>query len=102
MMKKKRGQFVVESHELCYSCHDNFKDSYNYVHGPVAGGYCTACHKAHSSKIPKLLIVESPGLCVNCHDDIKLSARHDFDDFYETSCIECHNPHGGEDKYILN
>ncbi|HCW93030.1 MAG TPA: cytochrome C, partial [Flexistipes sinusarabici] len=38
--------------DTCLSCHkdlNNLLESMDYVHGPVAAGYCTICHSPHKS-----------------------------------------------------
>ena len=54
------GNMVEPQPGLCYLCHEDLGAQYNYLHGPVAGGYCTACHDPHSSDNEKLL--GSPGI----------------------------------------
>lgn len=89
----------------CFNCHEHsaFKaklDGYAYVHGPVAIRNCLACHDAHESRFPSLLVEAEPRLCFECHDrDAILStdAHRGVD-----SCVRCHNPHGGDGRYFLS
>ncbi|MBI2966505.1 MAG: hypothetical protein HYY40_01660, partial [Bacteroidetes bacterium] len=41
---------------LCYRCHSDFRNSYDFLHGPVGAGYCLMCHQHHSSEYEKLLV----------------------------------------------
>lgn len=97
-----RGQLNRPQPELCYTCHDDFRDKFAFMHGPADGGYCTSCHKPHTAQIEKLLVKNGQSLCLGCHvmSDIKKNEVHA--DIGETNCAECHNPHGGNDKYLLN
>ena len=72
------------------------------LHGPVAAGYCTACHSPHLSKNEYLLKFSNSKLCLNCHniEDISQNKAHIAIDEY--TCKDCHNAHGGKDKYFLN
>ena len=87
--------------DLCYGCHDDFRDSYEFLHGPVAGGYCTACHNPHMAKNPKLLFAKGQDLCLFCHEKRDVFANPVHLDIGETDCTECHNPHGGDDRLLL-
>ncbi|NOY60272.1 MAG: hypothetical protein GXO75_15285 [Calditrichaeota bacterium] len=88
--------------QLCYQCHEDFKEQFAVLHGPVASGHCTACHNPHMAKNKKLLKRKGQQLCLYCHelsDILKNDVHQDIDN---TDCTECHNPHGGEDEYLLN
>jgi predicted CXXCH cytochrome family protein len=95
------GDMVEPQPGLCYICHEDFGHSYSSLHGPVAGGYCTACHDPHSSLQEKLLRLTGKSLCFYCHleDDVLKNEIHTGLD--EMACTDCHNPHGGSDRYIL-
>jgi predicted CXXCH cytochrome family protein len=95
------GTMVEPEPGLCYLCHEDFNDSYAWVHGPAAGGYCTSCHDPHTSQEEKLLRMTGPSLCFYCHlepDVLKNEMHADLDGM---ACTDCHNPHGGEDHLIL-
>ena len=95
------GTMVEPEPGLCYMCHEDFNDSYAWVHGPAAGGYCTSCHDPHTSREEKLLRLTGPSLCFYCHlepDVLKTEMHADLGDM---ACTDCHNPHGGEDHLIL-
>jgi len=101
-VKSSMGKFVEEQPELCYQCHEDFKTKYSYLHGPVAGGYCTKCHSPHSSKYEKMILRKGQNLCTYCHNIEMVLKNENHSGIGETNCTECHNPHGGTDKYILN
>ena len=96
-----RGNMVVPEPDLCYICHEDFSDTYNYVHGPAAGGYCTACHDPHMSKEQHLLKRTGQPLCLFCHDETAVFKNEIHEGLGDISCMECHNPHGGEDRFIF-
>ena len=58
------GKYVLSQPRLCYQCHEIFKEKYNVMHGPAAGGYCTSCHHPHFSKEKALLIRTGQKLCL--------------------------------------
>lgn len=86
---------------LCYMCHEDMTEKYTYLHGPVAGGYCTECHNPHKSKIDKLLLREGQSLCLSCHVKTDVLNNENHEGIDEMNCIECHNPHGGEDPFLF-
>ncbi|MEN8118801.1 MAG: cytochrome c3 family protein [Bacteroidota bacterium] len=86
--------------KLCYKCHDNYNDKFEFIHGPVGGGYCTSCHNAHKSKSDHLLLRSSQQLCIHCHDSILVFKNRYHLNNDISNCIECHNPHGGENRYM--
>ncbi len=67
------GRLKMTVQKLCIRCHDFLdpRSSVNeglWMHGPVASGWCIACHDAHTSPNPKLLLREpSANLCTQCH-----------------------------------
>ena len=95
------GTMVEPQPALCYICHEDLGQSYNYLHGPVAGGYCTACHDPHRSDHPKLLKLNGDDLCFYCHQKASVRKNEMHQDLEGMVCMDCHNPHGGEDKYIF-
>jgi predicted CXXCH cytochrome family protein len=86
--------------DLCYNCHDNFSDEYDYVHGPVRGGFCTECHNPHSSMREKLLVRDQKDLCVYCHQSGQILNQEIHEDVTGADCLDCHNPHGGNNRYL--
>ena len=87
--------------ELCYHCHQDFRQKYAKLHGPVAAGYCTACHTPHQSEFKHLLKHPPRENCQYCHHAGDVAKNSAHEDISEVECMECHNPHGGEDKYFL-
>ncbi len=95
------GKMLEPQPELCYQCHESFNDVYKVVHGPVAGGYCTACHSPHFAKDSTLLIRTGQDLCLYCHKPGEGYDTELHDGIEDTSCTECHNPHGGDTRNFL-
>lgn len=95
------NRLVVKEPDLCYECHDDFNDEFDFLHGPVASGYCTACHNPHMSKNEKLLNYSKRDLCIFCHEQKQVFLNDVHEGIELSECLDCHNPHGGEDKYIL-
>lgn len=87
--------------ELCYSCHDGFKNKYSVNHGPVETGRCTMCHNPHKSEEIKLLYSVKQDLCLQCHESHDVMANTFHANIGEQSCFDCHNPHGGENSNFL-
>ena len=96
------GTMTETQPELCYMCHEDLSASYAYLHGPVAGGYCTSCHDPHSSKNEKLLRFQGDELCFYCHSKESVYKNEMHEDLDGMACADCHNSHGGEDKYIFH
>lgn len=70
-----------------------------YVHGPVAIGDCTFCHKAAGDH--KFKPIKDVGaLCYQCHDrvDTKKSVHPPVK---EGLCTGCHDPHQSPNRYQL-
>lgn len=95
------GSMIESEPGLCNLCHEDLGILYNYLHGPVAGGYCTACHNPHQSKYESLLRYSGEELCFYCHIEADVSQNEIHQDLGNMVCMDCHNPHGGEDKFIL-
>ncbi len=87
--------------DLCFECHDDFRQELEVLHGPVAAGACTACHHPHVSKNEKLLARAGQELCLYCHDirDVRKNDAHE--DLGTTLCTECHDAHGGDEIPFL-
>ena len=86
---------------LCYLCHEDYSLTYKVVHGPVAAGYCTNCHRPHSSENPKLLRRSGTLLCLECHVATDVFKKPVHTGSQKADCTECHNPHGGDDRNLL-
>jgi predicted CXXCH cytochrome family protein len=103
---KKPGPVTVAGNELCYSCHEEFKEimARRYKHQPATES-CLNCHNAHNSKQKKLLHVELATGCLDCHRPIKevvekSRVKHGALDLKE-KCANCHNPHGANVEKLL-
>jgi len=95
------NKLIKKPPELCYSCHDNFKNQFAVLHGPVASGFCTQCHNPHLSKFSNLLKRKGQNLCLYCHEKKDVLRNEVHEDIGNSDCTECHNPHGGEDRFLL-
>jgi predicted CXXCH cytochrome family protein len=99
--EKSLGNMLEPQPGLCYICHEDLAESYSYLHGPVAGGYCTACHDPHQSENEHLLKLSGEALCFYCHREEDVLKNEMHQDLDGMPCMDCHNPHGGDDKYIF-
>ena len=95
------GDLVEPQPGLCYLCHEDLATRYHYLHGPVAGGYCTACHDPHTSRNSMFLRLTGEELCFYCHRKESVLRNEVHEGLEGMLCTDCHNPHGGEDKYIF-
>jgi predicted CXXCH cytochrome family protein len=100
--EKSKSELLKPQPDLCYSCHDDFSKKYKFVHGPVAGGYCTACHDPHMSKEKSLLLRTGQQVCLNCHESKAVLKNETHKDITDSECTLCHNPHGADTKFLLN
>jgi len=96
------NMLIEQVPDLCYQCHENFSETYAYLHAPVEGGECLTCHKPHFATNKDLLVQTGQQLCFDCHDQEELMAGETHSEIGETNCTECHNPHGGEDETLFN
>ena len=96
------NRLVEPQPALCYQCHDSFAEQYQVLHGPVDGGYCTACHHPHKSEYKSMLRMPAEQQCVTCHEfkDVLQNESHEGID--KTECLSCHDPHGGDTNQLLN
>ena len=87
--------------DLCYRCHENYNKRYEFIHGPVAAGYCISCHHPHKSEYRKLLLLKTDRICTHCHEsgDVILNPAHKS--INDINCIDCHNSHGGKNFNML-
>jgi predicted CXXCH cytochrome family protein len=95
--KKSYGQ-----EELCNTCHTDLQTKYSRLHGPVASGFCTACHAPHFSENKNLLLRKGQDLCTFCHEIRQVMKNETHAEIGKDNCTECHNPHGGSSRFILN
>ena len=81
-------------------CHDSF-EAKEYLHGPVALGECTVCHKPddiakHTFKFARA----GNDLCLNCHLE-QTAGKNVHKPVKEGSCVKCHNPHSSDNEGLL-
>ena len=88
------GRLILPQPDLCYECHENFSEELSWLHGPVAGGYCTSCHNPHMAKNPKLLKRTGQLLCYFCHTKSDVLKNPTHEEIEDADCTECHDPHG--------
>jgi len=62
-----------------------------------------ACHNAHSSDVPKLLVAEGRELCITCHDQTAtaLKTAKSVHKPMEGNCQQCHEVHASNFKNQL-
>jgi len=94
-------RLIERQPKLCYKCHANYKDKYKYLHGPVAAGYCTACHHPHQSSNEHILKIKIEQLCSHCHEPGDVSQNPSHKEVGNVNCVSCHNSHGGETFNML-
>ena len=95
------GRMLEPQPDLCYMCHEDLGALYPLLHGPVGGGYCTACHDPHTSDKSSLLRLDGRALCLYCHLEEDVLRNEIHEGMEEMECTDCHNPHGGEDSSFL-
>lgn len=95
------NKLIEELPDLCYQCHSDFSEEFEYLHVPVAIGECGECHHPHLTQHEKLLIAQIQTLCFACHAEEDIRETETHSEIEETSCSDCHNPHGGEDEYLF-
>ena len=88
--------------EMCYACHTNYPQKFEFVHSPVADGMCTRCHSPHFSKNPSLLLAVGNDNCTKCHSKQKLAKDEVHLNNSDKLCTNCHDPHGGSDHFRVN
>lgn len=81
-------------------CHDSFEQK-EYLHGPIALGECTVCHKPddisqHTFKFAR----EGNDLCLNCHLE-QTAGKNVHKPVEEGSCVKCHDPHSSDNEGLL-
>ena len=94
-------RLIERQPKLCYKCHDDYNDQHKYLHGPVAAGYCTACHHPHQSSNEHILIIEIEKLCIHCHEPGDVTKNPSHKDIGNVNCVKCHSSHGGETFNML-
>ena len=87
--------------QLCYQCHTPFESKYNKLHGPVAAGFCLACHEPHTSKSKALAKLPLRQICLHCHDAGDMNKNEAHQKANAGNCIQCHDAHGGDTSDFL-
>lgn len=93
--------------ELCLTCHGDMAHTVAqaqelWMHGPVADGWCVACHSPHRAARQYMLLGKNNAeLCTGCHrkPDLLQTAEHQKKP--EVDCLDCHNPHLGRSASLL-
>lgn len=106
---KEQSQYMAEEtfKKLCGStCHEHEPFNrrlagHKFLHGPVAVKDCLACHDAHESIQPHLILEAVPKLCYLCHDRDSVASDPAHRELKDDKCLGCHDPHGGGDRYFL-
>jgi len=90
---KKKTKTCVTS-----KCHSKMGKA-KFVHGPVAVGACTLCHKPVAKHKFKPIETVSD-LCYQCHEK-KDTMKHVHPPVLAGMCTSCHSPHQSPYKYQL-
>lgn len=99
--KDRMGKPKAELPELCFECHEDSQDQYEFLHGPMALGDCKSCHDPHRSKFQNLLVTKTDELCLDCHDGERILGQGIHVAINDQTCADCHHAHGGKDQYFL-
>lgn len=85
------------------TCHQNLGNE-KYVHGPVGGGTCIACHNPHGSLNQHAVSREPLPLCLVCHEakEEELEQAHVHQIISASGCTDCHNPHESPYRFQLS
>ena len=55
----------------CFNCHGDKRGPFTFEHSPVRFEGCSACHEAHGSANPRMLIRQEVRLvCLECHANL--------------------------------
>lgn len=81
-------------------CHDQYEMK-EYLHGPIAIGDCTSCHKPdvvaqHTFKFAR----EGNDLCLNCHLE-QTTGKNVHKPLTDGTCTQCHDPHSSDTQGLL-
>jgi predicted CXXCH cytochrome family protein len=90
----------AELPELCWTCHEEADLPGKVMHGPVAGGFCLACHDPHRTRHPFMLLESRSNICVQCHDQHTFEIEQHREE-KGGDCLRCHNPHASDREYLL-
>lgn len=94
-------RLIQRQPDLCYTCHPRFEEKHTHIHGPVAAGFCTACHLPHKSEYAALLKMPVREVCQHCHEPGDLNKNEAHKKASDIACLQCHDPHGGNTLNLL-
>ncbi len=95
------NSLIAPMPDLCYECHDDFRQEMPKLHGLVEAGACTTCHHPHVSKNKMLLTRSGQEMCLHCHDTRDVQKNEVHEEVEAMACTECHDAHGGEEPPFL-
>ena len=83
-------------------CHNDMGTA-EFVHGPVAGGTCVACHNPHGSTNKDHRPRTGAQECYVCHENKKadFAKSNPHKPVAQGLCIDCHDPHQSGAKFQL-
>lgn len=96
-------KLVEAGAKLCYQCHDSYGRKL-FVHDPVKGGECTACHNPHGAASGQFLLGAEHDLtavCTECHDQEVFAGEYRHGPSASGACVECHDPHESNQTALL-
>jgi len=74
---------------VCFKCHSDKRGPFVFEHEPVKGEGCQACHTAHGSPYPRMLLTSRVNsLCLQCHTGIPTGPHPQ--NAIRQDCIMCH------------
>jgi predicted CXXCH cytochrome family protein len=97
-----KSGFTLKDGQGCVSaeCHPKMGTD-KYVHGPVATGNCTFCHKQESKERHEFKpISDVADLCYACHDKLQLGPVV-HKPVKDGNCTGCHSPHQSGNNFQL-
>lgn len=86
----------------CLSCHQEMSGR-KVVHGPIAIGGCSSCHRFKGPGERYGLVLQGAELCFECHDEVRsaITRQHQHEPAAQGRCTGCHDPHGSPEKFQL-
>jgi predicted CXXCH cytochrome family protein len=84
-------------------CHSD-QTSYDFLHGPAAAGFCSACHEytdvqRHAFELKRT----GADMCSFCHmGKANLAGLVVHKPVQDEQCIGCHDPHGSNRRFMLS
>ena len=103
---KEPGKLILESRELCLSCHkERVADlAKATIHIPFKDMECSTCHQPHGSVNRTLLSSPVNQLCSTCHslEDENIKKSHGGISDMEMECTTCHSPHASANQKLIS